>query len=438
MTSSPCWRRRLGATVREDTASWRCMNERGRGFLGVAMVVTLVLLSACAPSDPAASARGPDAVDPRLVPSVPEPVRGQGMVTDRTTVVVSVEPQWEPGSGGIGMSDDWGEHPVLLEPPVPVSVLAGPVTVDGEEWYQVYVLPDSMRWPSDFSAWVPATHDGADVLDVPAPTDCPDAEAGQIGALSPTGRVACFGDQTLRFAARSWLGGHWVPYEVEPAWLGTSIEDTRTVSLFEAGGGEFPRPPDPRILWIDARVPPDIEMPPFDVTLLVEAQFDHPEARDCRRTRDRSGPPPQPATAGLPDEPADASGTWCRGQLVLTGWDLLLGPEGRPPWQARSSSTARHSRATSVPVSACHRCASGSMLISPTRSGSSRRMVVSRSSRSSVQGFAPRSSPIWWWLGRGARSLLAMGRHSIPTSPSVRMPCAREARRSPSRIRDAA
>lgn len=36
-----------------------------------------------------------------------------------------------PGRGGIGMTDDWGEHPVMLEPPVPVSVLAGPVEVDG-------------------------------------------------------------------------------------------------------------------------------------------------------------------------------------------------------------------------------------------------------------------------------------------------------------------
>jgi len=307
------------------------MSRRAPVFLGVVPFVALAVLAACAAGDPVASSRGPDPVDPQALPSVPEPVRGQGMVTDLATVVVSVQPQWAPGPGGIGMRDEWGEHPVLLEPPVPVSVLAGPVMAEGEEWYQVYVLPDAMRWPGDFTAWVPATRDGADVVDMTDPTDCPDAEAGQIAALSPAGRVACFGAQTLRFVARSWLGGHWVPYEVEPAWLGTPLENTRTVSLFVAGGGEFPRPPDPRIPWVDARVPPDVAMPPADATLLVEAQFDHPEARDCRRTRDRSGPPPQPATAGLPDEPPDASRTWCRGQLVLTGWEILLGPEGRPP-----------------------------------------------------------------------------------------------------------
>jgi len=136
------------------------MSRRAPGFLGVVPFVTLAVLAACAAGDPVASSRGPDPDDSQALPSVPEPVRGQGMVTDLATVVVPVQPQWAPGPGGIGMRDEWGEHPVLLEPPVPVSVLAGPVSVEGEEWYQVYVQPDAMRWPGDFTAWVPATRDG--------------------------------------------------------------------------------------------------------------------------------------------------------------------------------------------------------------------------------------------------------------------------------------
>ena len=229
------------------------------------------------------------------------------------------------------MTDDWGEHPVVLEPPVPVSVLAGPVDAGGTAWYRVYVLPDTMRWPSDFTAWVPAETDGEPVLALTDPIPCPEGDVADLATLTPTGRVTCFGDRTLRFEARSWLPGHWVPYETEPAWLGTEIDDPRSISLFEPGGGEFPRPPDPRVPWIDGRVHPEVAVPPVGVTLLVEAQFDHPDVDGCRRLRDRSGPPPQPATAGLPDEDAAASAAWCRGQLVVTSWEIILGPEGRPP-----------------------------------------------------------------------------------------------------------
>lgn len=195
----------------------------------------------------------------------------------------------------------------------------------------MYVIPDAMRSPSDFTAWIPAEQDGASVVELAEPIDCPDAEVTALAELTPSARIGCYGRRPLNFAARSWLAGHWVPYGTEPEWLGTTIEASRSLSLFAPGGGEFPRPPDPRIPWIDARVHPDTSVPPAGVTLLVEGQFDHPDARDCRRTRDRSGPPPQPPTAGLPDEDAESSTVWCRGQFVVTSWEILLGPEGRPP-----------------------------------------------------------------------------------------------------------
>jgi hypothetical protein len=293
-------------------------------------LVMMVALAACAPA--ASQNPGPNgsATPVAQLPEVPEPVVGEGMVEDAGIIVRPVQPQWTPGSGGIGMSDDWGEHPVILEPPVPVSVLAGPIGVDGGEWYQVYVLPDAMRWPSDFVAWVPAEQDGASVLEVGEPAPCPDATAGHLAALTPKARADCFGDRILTFMARSWMVGHWVPYETEPDWLGTTVGDVRSVSLYESVG-EFPRPPDPRVQWLDARVPPGLRMPPAGMTLLVEGRFDDPQAQRCARTRDRSGPPRQPPTAGLPDEDPEASDTWCRGQFVLQSWEIILGPEGIPP-----------------------------------------------------------------------------------------------------------
>lgn len=304
------------------------MRAMRRQLQTVAMVVAL---TACAPtashdSEPA-GALAPVA----SLPDLPEPIAGEGMVEDAGTIVRPVQPRWKPGDEEIGMMDDWGEHPVVLEPPVPVSVLAGPVEIDGADWYQVYVLPDAMRWPGDFVAWVPAEQDGASVLDMDEPAPCPDATAGQLGDLTPKARSACFDDRMLTFAARSWLVGHWVPYETEPAWLGTGIGEVRSISVYESGGGEFPRPPDHRVPWLDARVPPDLEMPPAGMTLLLEGRFNDPQIEGCSRTRDRSGPPPSPPTGGLPDEDRDASETWCRGQFVLRSWEILLGPEGRPP-----------------------------------------------------------------------------------------------------------
>lgn len=272
-----------------------------------------------------------DGSTPYPLPNPPEPVAGEGMVDDAGTIVRPVQPQWQPGRGEIPMSDEWGEHPVILEPPVPVSVLAGPVEVDGAGWYQVYVTPDAMRWPSDFVAWVPAEQDGATVLDLEEPGPCPHATVEELARLSPKARVACFDDRILTLAAGSWLVGHWVPYEIEPTWLGTVVGDVRSISLYQSGGGEFPRPPDPRVPWLDARVPPDLEMPPAGMTLLVEGRFNDPRIAGCRRTVDRSGPPPRPATGGLPDEDGDTSDTWCRGQFVVRSWEILLGPEGMPP-----------------------------------------------------------------------------------------------------------
>ena len=287
----------------------RVMHPQSRR-LPTLLAALAIGVTACGPAATDGGASSTPSVPVAPVPDVPDPVAGDGMVSDVATIVRPVQPQWTPGADGIGMSDEWGEHPVFLEPPVSVSVIAGPVEIDGTQWFQVYVLPDAMRWPSDFTAWVPAMADGAPVLDIQEPAPCPDATVTELARLTPASRAGCFGDRVLSFAARSWLVGHSVAYETEPTWLSTGEGEARSISLFESDGGEFPRPPDPRVTWLDGRVPPDVDMPPAGVTLLVEGQFNHPAAADCRRTRDRSGPPPQPPTAGLPDEEREASALW--------------------------------------------------------------------------------------------------------------------------------
>ena len=96
------------------------------------VIVMVVVLTACAPTARQETAGTAAPVAP--LPDLPTPVGGEGMVDDAGTIVRSVQPQWKPGSDEITMSDEWGEHPVVLEPPVPASVLAGPIEVDGADW----------------------------------------------------------------------------------------------------------------------------------------------------------------------------------------------------------------------------------------------------------------------------------------------------------------
>jgi hypothetical protein len=184
-----------------------------------------------------------------------------------------------------------------------------------------------MRGPADFVAWVPVEQDGLPVVAVGPSRPCPDGKIGEIATLTPKSRADCFGDRTLRVAARSWFPGYWVAHRTDPAWLGTSEEELRSLALYEIGDAKLPRPPDPSAAWIDARVPPGVPMPPAGMTLLVEGQFDHPATSGCRRTFDLPGFPP---TGGPPDEDEAASADWCRGQFVVASWDILLGPEDRP------------------------------------------------------------------------------------------------------------
>jgi hypothetical protein len=57
----------------------------------------------------------------------------------------------------------------------------------------------------------------------------------------------------------------------------------------------------------------------------VTGRFDDASAAGCRRTLANGG-----AGIGLPDEAPADSVTWCRQQFVVSGWEVVLGSEGRP------------------------------------------------------------------------------------------------------------
>jgi hypothetical protein len=103
------------------------------------------------------------------------------------------------------------------------------------------------------------------------------------------------------------------------------------VALFDAGEDPFgegaPRSADAAGFWIDARVPPAAGDLPVGMYVRVTGRFGDPAANDCTRQRNPIQGPPG---SGVPLEAKADSVQWCREQFVVSDWEVLLGPEGRP------------------------------------------------------------------------------------------------------------
>ena len=211
-----------------------------------------------------------------------------------------------------------GRHVVLLGDPLP-----GP---DGT-WARAWVPYDPQFGPGDVYAWVPATQNGRATLGPADSAVCPAvATIVTIAPLLPPDRLRCVGRTPITIDARSWSPGEWSNYDVAPRWYGTNSDPGNTISLFDAG-------PEPMAqgaatnaeaagAWIDARIPPNVDPPPRGLYLRVTGAFDDPSAAGCVRTTQGG--------AGLPTEAPADSIEWCRLQFVVSHWEALLGPEGRP------------------------------------------------------------------------------------------------------------
>jgi hypothetical protein len=221
-------------------------------------------------------------------------------------------------------------HRLTLDPGRLVVPLGQPQPGPGGSWVRAWVAPSTTIWPGDFTAWIPVTDRGApslQLLDAPA---CPaEATIGTLAPLTPPDRLACAGSTPLTFDARTWLPGVVATYDVAPAWYGTNADPAGTTSLFDPGpipfGPGAKTQPQAAGAWVDARVPPGVPRLPPGVLLRVTGRFDDPSAGACRRSLPNGG-----ASLGLPVEAAADSVAWCRRQLVVSGWQVVLGSEGRP------------------------------------------------------------------------------------------------------------
>ena len=78
------------------------------------------------------------------------------------------------------------------------------------------------------------------------------------------------------------------------------------------------RPPGP----VDVRVPPGLDAPPADISVRAELHVLDAASGSCTRTA--------LPNADVPVESAADTRLWCAVQVVMDGWQPLLGPEGRP------------------------------------------------------------------------------------------------------------
>ena len=83
--------------------------------------------------------------------------------------------------------------------------------------------------------------------------------------------------------------------------------------------------PDAVGAWIVPRVPPGVPPIPLGFYLRVTGHFDDASAAGCRRAVAFGVP-----GRGVPLEAQADSVQWCREQFVVSAWQTLLGPEGRP------------------------------------------------------------------------------------------------------------
>jgi hypothetical protein len=279
--------------------------------------------------------------DPSSTPEPSPPAPLQPLVLSgpkdgvkQAVLMEALTPRWGPTPDGPELLDDFGENANVLDAGRRVVLLGDPQHGPDGTWVRVWVVPDPSVGLGNFSAWLPDTQMGRATLRKIDSAACPAlATIGSLAPLLPPDRFRCVGRTKITIDARSWLPVDWPNYDVAPAWYGTNADPGGTVSLFDGGPTPFgpDSAPTPNIAgaWIEARIPPTVDEPPRGMYLRVTGQFGDPSAEQCTRTPNRAAAPAPPGFGLPPEAPAD-SVEWCRGQFVVSDWEILLGPEGRP------------------------------------------------------------------------------------------------------------
>ena len=219
-----------------------------------------------------------------------------------TDLVVRSEP---------AISDTSTIYPDALDAPMLLYVVDGPASANGYDWYLVkpfhadYLPHGDELVIGPLIGWVAAAGRDGEVWIEPASVDCPTTDLDGVRRLSPTGRLACFGDQELELAGE--FSGCFAsnPATTSPAWLNHT-----GCGLVPPGYREGAVVPDPGGLVM--RIAGDVSMP--DLTppapIVVTGHFDDPVAATCSHI---------PGASVIDPRPPELVVLHCRTEFVVTG-----------------------------------------------------------------------------------------------------------------------
>lgn len=282
------------------------------------LLLVLGLASACSPEPSPA------------VPSFsPVALHGGAAGVRKAVLANALVPRTGDRPDGPQLVTDPDGHPQPLDAGREVVILGDPVPGPDGTWVRVWVEESTKFWPGDFYAWVPATQGDRATLTPVDPAVCPgEATIETLAPLVQQDRLRCVGTTEVTIDARTGQLGLVPIYDVNPIWYGTNAGPP-TTALFDPGPARFgpdaTTNPDGAGAWIEPRVPPGVAPLPLGLYLRVTGHFDDRSAAGCNRAV--AGVVPG---RGVPAEAAADSVQWCREQFVVSGWQALLGPEGRP------------------------------------------------------------------------------------------------------------
>ena len=251
---------------------------------------------------PMASHRPSDSPEQAPTPDVPATL-GPDAVAEVVTsdLVVRSEP---------AISDTSTIYPDSLDAPMLLYVVDGPVAANGYDWYLVKpfhldYLPHGDELVIDpLIGWVAASGRDGEAWIEPARIDCPTPDLDGVRHLSPTGRLACFGDQELELAGE--LGGCFAGDfgTTSPSWL---FHDA--CALVPPGYRAGVAVPDPGGLPLRDR---GVYLPyaTQGAPIVVTGHFDDPVATTCSHS---------PAASVVDPRPPVLIVLQCRTQFVVTG-----------------------------------------------------------------------------------------------------------------------
>jgi hypothetical protein len=223
-----------------------------------------------------------------------------------------------------GVSDDSEKLEPLLKDNIRLLVIDGPVEASGYDWFHVQPsgnFKPGQPWPS---GWVAAGKDGEHWIE-PFEFECPSVPTNVRGMndLSPWHtrldfyyRISCFSGVEITFKARLEQQATACVGEgpdIVPAWFGDCIGYRHGLVSLKSnrrGVGHVWAPDVDLSIAAEPGAPPE-EWPTVEVT----GQYDHPDARTCRRV------------PNVENTPEYRMPEWtildCRNQFVVTSMRLI-------------------------------------------------------------------------------------------------------------------